>query len=367
MRALFYRSIFPLAVILLLGACGKLHKKKAAGAKAEEKNSYHFGQVVRFGRGGDADKYKRGGWGENEDGMTWTNARTAHLALQIPDTSKPLKLRMNLAGFTSPPTLPFQPVEVRINDELAAEWQVFSERADYVAIISPEAANHQTLYIDLRIPQANSPRAFSIGDDPRLLGVSAFEFEINEADVAQAVAAVKEAKDRQKESVGNAYLYGTVVNLGEGPAGERYKVVGWYPAEKDFTWTGSGPAVLEMRIQPTQRPLMLKMRLAGMITPGDRPFQPTTVYANGEEIATWDVGLPEDFSARVPKEIAFIGGKLRIELVIPHAAAPKQLNVGDDTRVLGVRCEAFLVTEALSDQDALPTPSPTEHRLRQRP
>ncbi|MGI8820643.1 MAG: hypothetical protein ACR2ID_07245 [Chthoniobacterales bacterium] len=88
---------------------------------------------------------------------------------------------MKLAGLTNPPELPFQPVEVFVNDRQAAEWQV-GELSDFTANIPGEITRPGgTLTITLRLPKATSPKALGQGQDPRMLGVSCLELQLTKA------------------------------------------------------------------------------------------------------------------------------------------------------------------------------------------
>src|SRR3954451_22859043 len=101
-------------LLLLLAVTSSLgcHRRHASGVArpAPPNPNYNLGQLVSFGRGGGADRYKRGGWGDTERDFTWTNGRVATLVFVVPDTKTPLRLRMRLAGFIDPPQISAQPV-----------------------------------------------------------------------------------------------------------------------------------------------------------------------------------------------------------------------------------------------------------------
>lgn len=348
-------------VALTLGAaCKKTQRKTPPRRTTPRVASYTFGQVVHFGRGGDSDVYKRSGWGDTETEMTWTNSRSAVLVFTLPDSEKPLRLRMRLAGFTYSPELPYQPVEVYANDEKIADWQV-SDIGNHVAIISPSVANHQQLYLELRMPRANSPKALKVGEDLRVLGVSCYELEMTEA--GAELGAASDAQPPPAIEFGRAYNYGDVLTFGAGGGAYRYKVSGWYAAEKDFTWMGRDPGVIELEIQPTERPLILTMKLGGMVTPGALPLQDVEVFVNTERVAEWQVSLPAEFTARIPEEIARRGGLLNIQLCASKAVSPKEIGLGGDARALTLRCESLVIAEDLSAETK---PSPKSSSLRRR-
>lgn len=139
---------------------------------------YEFGSSISFGVGGGSERFKQAGWSGPEKEAAWTTADSAKLVLSIEPSDQPLNLRMRLAGFTNPPEVPFQPVEVLANGQKIAEWQV-SEKADFAAVI-PAAIIKEggDLTIELKIPKAVSPKSIGRGGDPRLLGVFCFELAL---------------------------------------------------------------------------------------------------------------------------------------------------------------------------------------------
>jgi hypothetical protein len=166
---------------LLFTACQRSASTNDAGTDGKKPvNSYAFGETVGFGQQGNSDLFKGGGWGPTEGYFAWTNGFSAILAFSVPETKKTLELRMHLGAYTNS-TIRYQPVEVRVNDERVADWQVAADDADYVAVVPPDIANHDQLIVELRIPNATSPLVVGEGDDPRLLGVRCFELCIYES------------------------------------------------------------------------------------------------------------------------------------------------------------------------------------------
>ena len=165
---------------LLFAACRRSASTKDGGSDRDKPaNSYAFGETVAFAQQGNSDLFKVRGWGPCEGYFAWTNGYSATLSFSLPEAKKPLELRMHLGAYTNS-TIRYQPVEVRVNDETVADWQVAADDADYVAIVSPDIANHEQFIVELRMPYATSPLIVGEGDDPRLLGVRCFELCIYE-------------------------------------------------------------------------------------------------------------------------------------------------------------------------------------------
>ena len=301
-----------LLALVCLAACDE-QKNPDNPSSPGSKTAYNFDEVITFGQGGTARRYIRGGWGEPEKDRTWTNGSSASLRLTPPATDEPLRLRMKLAGFTNPPALPYQPVQVYVNDERVADWQV-SDPADFIAIIPQPLAARERLIIELRMPLANSPKALGIGEDVRMLGVSCFEAVITRTTVDVAQQAEEERRRDPLSGLDNVYILGTLVYLSAGGAGQRYKTSGWHTAEKNHTWIGSDAGVLDLVLRPTEQPLKLRMRVAGMIKPPNVPMQPTQVFVNGGENRRLGSGR---------------AGRVRSR--DPAGAAPRKWNVEDRT------------------------------------
>jgi hypothetical protein len=53
--------------------------------------------------------------------MTRTQGTAAVLAMRVSPTNEPVVLKMKLAGLTKDPELPYQPVEVYVNDQKVAD------------------------------------------------------------------------------------------------------------------------------------------------------------------------------------------------------------------------------------------------------
>src|SRR5215475_7383087 len=112
--------------------------------------------------------------------------------------------------------------------------------------------------------------------------------------------------------------YGTKVSFGNGGNSEQFRVSGWSGTEAQSTWTEGPAAVLAMRVSPTNEPVALKMKLAGLTKDPELPYQPVEVYVNDQKVADWQVVAgPAEFSASIPQEMTRNGGLLRITLKIP--------------------------------------------------
>jgi hypothetical protein len=98
---------------------------------------YSYGTVVSFGRGGAGDAFKISGWSHAEEEHTWTEGNSAAIAVKITATDAPITFVVTALGYTHPPELPVQPVEVFANDQKIADWQI-DKFAQFTAPVPPE-------------------------------------------------------------------------------------------------------------------------------------------------------------------------------------------------------------------------------------
>jgi hypothetical protein len=173
---------FPAAVVaalalVMLSACSKSNTPEKSVPGSDVNLAY--GTKVSFGTGGNSDPFRVSGWSGTESQMTWTEGTAAVLAMRVSPTNEPVTLKMKLGGLTKDPELPYQPVEVYVNDQKVADWQVVAGPAEFSASIPQEITRRGGLLrITLKIPKATSPKALGMSADPRILGVVCFDLEL---------------------------------------------------------------------------------------------------------------------------------------------------------------------------------------------
>jgi hypothetical protein len=168
-----------LAVAALMGALIGCHKTEDQSISSNAETRYQPGASIRFSSGGESERFRVAGWSATETDCTWTSGRSAKLKFSISKTGDPLVLRMRLRGLASPPELPFQPVEVDVNGNKLAEWEVAGEPADYTATIPSTMMDGGELEIQLKTPKATTPRSLGMNDDKRVLGICCMELVIS--------------------------------------------------------------------------------------------------------------------------------------------------------------------------------------------
>lgn len=140
------------------------------------------GRQISFGQGGGSEAYRTSGWSHTEQKFTWTEGTSAKLSLPIGKESGPLNLNVAMAAFTHAPELSSQPVEVFVNGQKLAEWQVNSNTAGYYVTIPADTVKGAgTLEIEFRTPKAISPKSVGAGEDWRVLGICLTSLELAKA------------------------------------------------------------------------------------------------------------------------------------------------------------------------------------------
>jgi hypothetical protein len=169
----------PFALAALMSVLVGCQKTENQSTASNAETRYQAGASIRFSSGGESERFRVAGWSDTEKDCTWTRGRSAKLKFSISKTEGPLVLKMRLMGLVSPPELPFQPVDVNVNGNKLAEWDVDGEPADYSATIPSTMMNGGELEIELKTPKATTPRSLGMGDDKRVLGVCCAEMAIS--------------------------------------------------------------------------------------------------------------------------------------------------------------------------------------------
>ena len=147
-------------------------------------DALNWGAEIDFGNNGNAEYFKTDGWGEGEEGFSWTVDHEATLKIRIysPESSS-ITLRAVISPFLNPGKVDRQQVHVLVNGEELAQW-VFEmpgfQKRDLVFphefLLASGAIN-----ITFRIPAAVSPRQVGLNNDERILGIAVQSIELMES------------------------------------------------------------------------------------------------------------------------------------------------------------------------------------------
>ena len=164
--------------LLFLGACNRSGSLDDTDA-SDGTPVLAYGTKVSFGQGGGSERYRESGWSKTEEKFTWTEGTVAILKMKVPATTDSVTLKMRLASLVKEPALPFQPVEVEINGQKMADWQVSNVAEFAVAIPRDITKKGSEVTVTLKTPKATSPKALGINVDTRILGVCCLDLELS--------------------------------------------------------------------------------------------------------------------------------------------------------------------------------------------
>lgn len=177
------RSVCISLAVFMLAACDNTTTPSPSAATSPApatsappvitKDNYTVGSLVEFKTGGNSEPYRVSGWSHTEAEFTWTEGQSAVLSFSLPPNPGPLLLTMKLAGFINPPELLNQRVEVHLNQQKIAEWEV-GETAEFEAEVPAALTEAGPLTLELRMPQATSPKAIGKSQDRRVLGACVY-------------------------------------------------------------------------------------------------------------------------------------------------------------------------------------------------
>ena len=186
------RFTLTLLAAASLTSCGRDDRKKSAEARPRLHYS-GYGMTIFFGLGGDSERIRVRGWSHTEPNFTWTDGDSAALGVRLPPAKHPLHLHFRMAGMTAPPRVPFQRVDVHVNSEKLASWEVGNEEVFTLMVprrfvAAPKRAPGSPrpfvpepgtrLLIEFSLPDATSPRDIGQSDDARRLGLRMAELHI---------------------------------------------------------------------------------------------------------------------------------------------------------------------------------------------
>jgi hypothetical protein len=177
----FHPALLFTFLLLALFALGGCNRSETNPDNSSGPAEVAFGTRITFGQGGNSEPYKTSGWSKTEEKFTWSEGTSAELRMRVPATDDTITLKMRIAALIKPPELPFQPVEVYVNDHKIAEWQVGNTLEFAAAIPHDITKLGGILTIKFKTPKATSPKALELGADPRVLGICCFDLELSKS------------------------------------------------------------------------------------------------------------------------------------------------------------------------------------------
>ncbi|HSH37955.1 MAG TPA: hypothetical protein VK993_04145 [Chthoniobacterales bacterium] len=167
------------AVSLVLGSCGKVEPRKFA-TDLTRLAPCEYDKPISFGSGGEGERLMLTGWSPPEPYFTWSDGIAASLAIRLPPTDDVVQLHFKMAGMNVAKRLPFQRVDLFVNSQKLARWQVADENVFTVTVPDRFVSGPDALLVvDFYMPKSASPDQLGIGSDRRRLGVRLAELNIS--------------------------------------------------------------------------------------------------------------------------------------------------------------------------------------------
>ncbi|HEY0407504.1 MAG TPA: hypothetical protein VGC89_17350 [Pyrinomonadaceae bacterium] len=125
----------------------------------------------------DADEYLWHGWSGREESFRWTDGKEASLVFGLDEVNDTL-LDMKLGPFLPKGKLSEQRVHVIVNGQRVETLTLKEEGANEYKLLLPKSILSEKNLLVFGLPDANSPRALGLSDDPRLLGVALYWIQL---------------------------------------------------------------------------------------------------------------------------------------------------------------------------------------------
>lgn len=143
--------------------------------KVYKTNAYTIGSAVKFAKAGNSTPYLGQGWSGAEDNHRWSVGDVGRVVLNLENTAdQRLTLRLLAGAFPTKDNGP-QPIDVLINGQKIAAWEMSAESKWYYVAIPQELSHSKKLDIQFLIKQPTSPCELHQSEDCRKLGIRAEE------------------------------------------------------------------------------------------------------------------------------------------------------------------------------------------------
>jgi len=117
----------------------------------------------------------------------------------------------------------------------------------------------------------------------------------------------------------------------------RHKLNGWAVAEDEFTWTDGSEAVLRFDLAASPKhDRTLRLR-TGAFCFATCPAQRVLVSLDEQKLGELQVSETREYTLRIPAKLLVSNARHQLNLILPDAASPASLELGDDARVLGLQ------------------------------
>lgn len=130
---------------------------------------YQYGTSMTFGKEGNYLHYQAQGWGDPENGATWTNGGSASLNIPVNQPNSDVLLKANLLPFVAA-SHKAQRVNILVNNKYIGQWNA-AAGGEYTITVPKRYITGSITRLNFELPDAISPAKLRINDDTRNLGI----------------------------------------------------------------------------------------------------------------------------------------------------------------------------------------------------
>jgi hypothetical protein len=305
------------------GVCG-LDLRDGSWAKFDFATvPYLPGSMIDFRRGGNANLYEAEGWGDQEDGGSWTLGAHSALLLNLPESSgTDLLLTFRAHAFLAPKR-PSLGETLLVNGSKVADWTIAEWKIEKQVHLPRAVLGSHVLRIEFVDHDPKSPAELGYSIDDRKLGLALEVLKIGPVNSA------------------TAYVPGHDIDFRWGGDAYLYEKEGWGLAEDGGSWTLGGRSTLLVNLaQSPATDLMLTLKAHAFVAP-KRPGFEETLRINGRNVADWTVA---EFQLAKHIIVPMALAKQRtlwIEFIDHDPKSPADLGYSTDSRKLGLAIETL--------------------------
>ena len=274
---------------------GRFYAGSTAKAQPE---IYQFGVPIQFGANGNAAPYLKEGWMFDRN-FNWILGSYGSLLIPVANARSDMILTSFVGPHKPAAKLATQPVEVYVNGEKIADWEVSLERW-YTAWIPKQKSESKMLEITFRLPDQ--------GTQPPPPGMFIRTLSVKESE---------------------PYKFGTQIDFHRTGAARDYLVRGWNKSNDQYTWTLGKEAVLKIPVRNAKNDLLLTLDVFPYLGEGKLKHQRVRLKANRRFLEEQRITKAGEFFFVIPKGL-IADGFLELLFELPDARSPEELGISED-------------------------------------
>ncbi|MHB8205413.1 MAG: ArnT family glycosyltransferase, partial [Desulfomonilaceae bacterium] len=145
---------------------------------------------------------------------------------------------------------------------------------------------------------------------------------------------------------GFPYKFGDILKFTEGGNYARYIGAGWGGPEKGFVWSDGAIAHMQIPLaSSSDSDLILRVNCVPFLAPPKLTQQRVKVIAGNKKLCDWTVTKAGEYECVIPAA-AIKDSMLDLTFEFPDAASPKDYNLSEDSRKLGLAFQSVIITKA---------------------